>query len=293
MKRKCLAVGIILLFIGVAVAPSINSTIVKTSNDFVEVTSQACGIQGFGNTTVKLTKEQYQNLEQYLVDFRARLNQTTTREEAVPIFKDAVVELNKFGLLPNGMSVEQAQNFITHNSKSTNALKKIPSVLSSSGFSNSFCMIAGRATNCFLAGFITSSLQLIISSLYDTTNSEILETILYMISFLFFWFLLFRNKWEPFNEILSFFSIMSLLTFGGTDSYQGTNPTEGWIYTAGLQGIKNFSGSFFGKIHYPVTSMFGTLYTGAFGFTGIKIQLSYRSWFYLGFALKVNISHSL
>jgi hypothetical protein len=72
--KKCLAVGIILLFIGVAVAPSINSTVVKASNDndLIEVTSQACGIQGFGNTTVKLTKEQYQNLEQYLVDFRAR-----------------------------------------------------------------------------------------------------------------------------------------------------------------------------------------------------------------------------
>jgi hypothetical protein len=32
MKRKCLAVGIILLFIGVTVAPSINSSIVKTEH---------------------------------------------------------------------------------------------------------------------------------------------------------------------------------------------------------------------------------------------------------------------
>ena len=113
--KKLLAIGIIFLFIGVAVAPSINSTVVKASddNDLVEVTSQACGIQGFGNTTVKLTKQQYQNLEQYLVDFRARLNQTTTREEAVPIFKDAVVELNKYGLLPKGMSVEKAQQLVT------------------------------------------------------------------------------------------------------------------------------------------------------------------------------------
>jgi hypothetical protein len=114
MKRKCLAVGIILLFIGVAVAPSINSSVVKTSDDLVEVTSQACGIQGFGgNTTVKLTKEQYQDLQNYLVDFRARLNQTATREEAVPLFKDAVVELNKYGLLPMGINVEKAQRLVT------------------------------------------------------------------------------------------------------------------------------------------------------------------------------------
>ena len=102
--KKCLAVGIILLFIGVAVAPSINSSVVKASNDkdLVEVTSQACGIQGFGKTTVKLTKQQYQNLEQYLVDFRARLNQTTTREEAVPLFKDAVVERAASRSIPAG-----------------------------------------------------------------------------------------------------------------------------------------------------------------------------------------------
>jgi hypothetical protein len=33
MKRKCLAVGIILLFIGVAIAPSINSNVAKAFND--------------------------------------------------------------------------------------------------------------------------------------------------------------------------------------------------------------------------------------------------------------------
>jgi len=35
MKRKCIVVGIILLFIGVAVAPSINFNVVKASNQTV------------------------------------------------------------------------------------------------------------------------------------------------------------------------------------------------------------------------------------------------------------------
>jgi len=114
MKRKVLAVGIILLFIGVALVPSINFNVVKASygNDLVEVTTQACGIKGSGNTTVKLTRQQYQNLKEYLVDFRSRLNQTTTREEAVPLFKEAVVELDNYGLLPKGMSVERAQRLV-------------------------------------------------------------------------------------------------------------------------------------------------------------------------------------
>jgi len=120
--KKGLVVSVILLFIGVAIAPSINFNVVKASddNDLVEVTTQACGIKGYGNTTVKLTRQRYQNLEQYLVEFRARLNTTTTREEAVPIFKEAVVELNKYGLLPKGMSVERAQKLVTGQNQNKN-----------------------------------------------------------------------------------------------------------------------------------------------------------------------------
>jgi hypothetical protein len=145
--KKGLVVSVILLFIGVAVAPSINFTVVKASDDtdLVEVTTQACGINGFGNTTVKLTKQQYQNLEQYLVDFRARLNKTTTREEAVPIFKEAVVELNKYGLLPKGMSVERVQKLVTTNQAHPDVEKLMNSPklsLSHFEFNNVFCLLS-------------------------------------------------------------------------------------------------------------------------------------------------------
>jgi hypothetical protein len=115
LKGKWLAVGIILLFLGVSIAPSINQSIVKASqnDDLIEVTTQVCGISGFRDTTVKLTRQQYTNLEQYLVEVGAKLNQTSSREKAIPIFKEAVVELNKYGLLPKGMSVERAQKLMT------------------------------------------------------------------------------------------------------------------------------------------------------------------------------------
>src|SRR4030042_1933905 len=98
MKTKCLAIGIILLFVGVTIAPTINFNTVKasTDDDLVEVTTQACGINGYGNTTIKLTREQYNDLEEYLVDFRARLNQTSTRDEAIQLLKNAIVEIGKY-----------------------------------------------------------------------------------------------------------------------------------------------------------------------------------------------------
>jgi hypothetical protein len=145
--KKILVSGVIFLLFVVAVAPSINQSVVKASNDndLVEVTTQACGINGFGNTIVKLTREQYQNLEQYLVEFSARLNQTTTRDEAVPIFKDAVVELDKYGLLPRGMSVERAQKLVTTNQAYPNVEKMMNSPklsLSHLEFNNVFCLLS-------------------------------------------------------------------------------------------------------------------------------------------------------
>jgi hypothetical protein len=59
MKRTWLAIGIILLFIGVAIVSSINFHVVKASqgDDLVEVTAQVCSIKGFGDTTVTFTRE--------------------------------------------------------------------------------------------------------------------------------------------------------------------------------------------------------------------------------------------
>ena len=53
MKRKCLAVGIILLFVGVTIAPTINFSTVKASqeDDLVEITTHQDYNQVNGNET--------------------------------------------------------------------------------------------------------------------------------------------------------------------------------------------------------------------------------------------------
>jgi hypothetical protein len=114
MKRKWLAVGIILLFVGVTIAPTINFQVVKasTDDDLVEVTTQVCGIQGYENTIVKLSKEHYAELD-YLFDTLKRdLENASSRQEAKCIIQDAVKELDRQGVLPVGMNVEQAQRYL-------------------------------------------------------------------------------------------------------------------------------------------------------------------------------------
>jgi len=112
--RKGLVISVILLFIGVAVAPSINFNVVKASNDndLVEVTTQACGLDSIRNHTVKLTQEQYQNLQQSLAEFKERVYQTTSREEVNEVFNEFIVELHSYGLLGR-LSIKQAQYLVT------------------------------------------------------------------------------------------------------------------------------------------------------------------------------------
>jgi len=301
--KKLLAVGIIFLFISVAVAQSINFTVVKASNDndLVEVTSQACGIQGFGNTTVKLTKQQYQNLEQYLVDFRARLNKTTTREEAVPIFKEAVVELNKYGLLPKRMSVEQAQKLVTNGYLNEKIMERAESIFHKikTDFlpdTNFFCLVGGELNlSVFVSGIF---MKFVYASLIMGD-----------------WFWSFIDKFFP-SPIFSFLFLLSLiglialyilselhieianhfpLSIGhiigvGWYSHDGA---DGWMDTFGLLGVKKWDGSLLGTL--PTMKILydpGYFDPGVLYFTGLKISLNKDTFnhFFIGSAFWVNIT---
>jgi hypothetical protein len=281
MKMKqLLTIGIIFLFVGVAVAPSINSSVVKASidNDLVEVTSQACGIQDFGNTTVKLTKQQYQDLKQYLVDFRARLNQTTTREEAVPIFKDAVVELDKYGLLPKGMSVEQVQKLILI------------------GYQNTlhFHYIGERKNSYYNGGDIYENYYCLIAGYTSVTASN--GPIACLVAYLGFTIVGLIGFLSGLNP-MQLYSVIGLGEVSHELGYGYTvTPAIGWIYTNGVNGIGKWNGSFYGEIkdqHYTIFRLFNLIWflPAIVGFTGIKIGIPFGNYFYLGNARTVLASN--
>jgi hypothetical protein len=300
--KKLLAFGIILLFIGVAIAPGINFTIIKASNgnDLVEVTTQACGIQGYGNTTViKLTKEQYEDLEQYLVEFRARLNQTTTREEAIPIFKDAVVELDKYGLLPKVMSVEETQGLVTRNYPESPPINVHDIIYGRNQIfnnSNLFCLITGETTrNTRLFSVVEMGCSLLCWFLFVLSffvrcsgdNSAFLNDTISLLKSI-------RNFSSKLNAARLIGT--GIITFG--DSHPASipppyryDPAQGWITTLGVLGKKSWNGTFFGRILqiYPFDSDDYTFYTGAIGFSGIKLDRGNGKLTFLGSAIFVNI----
>jgi hypothetical protein len=296
--KKILAIGVILLFIGVAVAPSINQSVVKASNDndLVEVTTQACGIQGYGNTTVKLTREQYNNLEQYLVEFRARLNQTSTKEEAVPIFKEAVVELDKYGLLPSGMSVERVQKLVTlmcSNQKARDILKRFVGGSQVSGNGNMFCLVAGKAN-------LVNSLGVFYPLRVILLN--ILDLILLLIGFVPIGMLLLLIS-DALLELRSFIFPWYLFSEFGIGylykewdmTWWREHPSTGTIVSLGLFGLKTYSGSFYGQIRSihqdHIITGFAIQASGILGFTGLKIRMLGNN-FLIGSCLLIDLGSS-
>ena len=245
--KKSLVIGIILIFIGAAVAPSINFHVVKASydNDLVEVTTQACGIKGFGDTTIKLTRQQYQNLKEYLVEFRSRLNQTTTGEEAVPLFKEAVVELNKYGLLPKGMNVAQTQRLVLSGYKNA-VIDRLTQKHMDTVYLNLFCLITGIVHIYENIGPISGIGVLI--EFIGAFSSEFIISIGQIIFYL--------------GKIINAISPVAVFNF--------IKPSGGNIITIGLLGIKK-------------TEI--TTYRHIDEFTGIKITgIFSKKTFLLGFA---------
>ena len=295
--KKIITVSIILLFLGIAVAPSINFNTVKASqdDDTVEVTTQACGIKGFKDTTVKLTKDQYQNLEEYLVEFRARLNQTSTIEEAIPIFKNAVVELNTYGLLPKGTNVQKMQRLVTgiyHNTRIISLLKD-RELKPMDENENRFCLIYGSTNQTYFTGpvGIINNLLGWIFLLSDHWFSEQgydgFAGILEWFGILLLWNgLLFAALLGTVNPF-PLFSIVGL----GYRNFLPPNqffPASGWIHTNGVNGEKLWNGSLRGGLSGLFDFLFPFSPAGISGFTGIKLTTR-NNIYYFGFALNVKI----
>lgn len=113
LVRKWSVVPVILLFIGVALTPCIQSKalVSSTQNERVEINIDALGIPGMKSQTMRLSEEQIQSLECILAGVDQKLNQAATTEEARAIFEDAVEQLHAFGLFGT-LSVQQAKSLL-------------------------------------------------------------------------------------------------------------------------------------------------------------------------------------
>jgi hypothetical protein len=219
---------------------------------------------------VTLTRQKASELELLIETISKRLQTATEREEIWTIYHEALSWLQTLGLMNQGQETEKILQVWGRRTSMQSIKNEWPSQLQDIHL-NALCCLAGDTTVTRFAGFRTITLLRIGLWLHQRGFSWLFIDLLLMTS-------LFVDSVKPVSRCHR----MLLGEFG--------LPTErlanGWIVTCGITGIRKSTGWMRGTFGCN----FVTEFTGAFGFTGIKIIHNRGSkTFYLGSALFVCI----
>jgi len=307
MFMKGLAVAVILLFIGVAFAPSINASVVK--DDLVEFDVEFCGLGK--KHTVQLTQQEAEEVEQLFDGIHSRLSEVETRAEAEEIFKEAVVELDKYGLLGR-LSIKQAQQLMVGSNVRQNLLKRFDEMgeeYLDDETANYFCLIMGHLTTIASQGFLFRSCMRNINNLIDVVNkidiwaaengfnkiSELLDILCFYLEEKLFMV-------EIFQELSMLFSIFRPFSFfrnlcAGVKIYyvdmsEDWIPSNGIVTSYGSLGYKQWDGNLWGIASGSIGGFMRRHYPAILSFNGIALTNQEFSTYFLGFAFKADLSNS-
>lgn len=295
--RKGFVLGIIVLFIGVAIAPGIIATVdlsdiasLRTSennnlnNKLVEITVEV----GNGEHKVMLTPDQAEELKNLISRTKTRLDAAKTKEETSAIFNDTVVSLFDFGILPEDMSIEDTKHLVNGMEQNPRIVNKLErwfnrNQVNEEAIDNFLCLIAGNTDKTLFIG--PSLIPSLFLTIVTAVSIDLLDVFL---SILFISGLFNSSFFKPINInwgiLFLLFGGLNFITWqinplalghmvilGGRGPFGMHLPAEGWINTIGLKGIK----------------ILNEFYGGILGFTGIKIcfPLKDRTHFYMGAAL--------
>lgn len=295
--KKALVIGVIFLYISIAIQPVIIAEATIEPDDFnlVEITVEIYELDKTYNHTVMLTKEHVEELELLINKTKTELDGSDNSDVAENIFMNAVLSFNEFSLLPDSISVTEAQRLVKGEEQNPRIVKLFERYYNKNQKSpdnegNTLCLIAGKSINTVFIAPIA------------------LTIFIYGASFIFrnllFWRLFSRNispEIFSFYEKLNYFreafwcvlgaglnflplKIGTFIHYGWIsfdyDDWYGwvidEIPAKGWVSTYGLSGKKQWTGDFSGE---------------AIGFTGIKIFTGLLDFFYLGAALRVKIEN--
>lgn len=108
------AIVVLCLLIGIAVSPDGIGSAVKMRAEVsqIGITTSMFGQGRSYSHSVCLSTQDYQNLQQYLVELQAQFNTTREPREIRCLFLQVVDKLHANGLLPNSMSVQQVHRFV-------------------------------------------------------------------------------------------------------------------------------------------------------------------------------------
>ena len=227
------------------------------------------------------------------------------------LFKDAVAELNKYSLLPKGMSQHEAERLVLGGYAHPRFLHAFDVVQSfsenrsSSDLENNFCLVAGQTMKTQSLGLLP--LSVLVGS-FESLNlaswliflhvgyhlGQIYMTLGKLFLLLGLGTLALGAAMDCFFYLLpiSGFGMISLGGFKSNGYWAYPVPASGWLYTLGAKGKQNWTGEFYGNITVPDVIQIFLPFPGIAGFTGFKISRLFLSDFYIGFAMKTELARN-
>jgi hypothetical protein len=269
LSKKGLTIGIIILFIGLAVAPSISANI--DEKKMIEYTTEIYGL-GEGKRTIKLTQEQSKDFERLMDEIQFDFNNTKTISDAKEIVSNAIAKLDDYGLFGD-LTAKSVERLILSGISRQCLSSRVVNKLNNLGFwnTNILCVIGGYCKNILfirMLGYLVGHPNLLNFFIYPLYHINPLK-------------------------------LMSVIQFGSNSwSFEGptyTTYAKGILSSIGLLGIKCWIGEMIGIADELSGQLFYSgweRYIGVIGYTGIQIsRLEQYDTFLLGSAIYVSIEH--
>ncbi|MCK4416483.1 MAG: hypothetical protein KAU84_04945 [Thermoplasmatales archaeon] len=306
MKKKIIGILVCMLLIGTAVLTASGTVLIEktsksTNHEFIELTTEICGIPGLQSFSVKITKQDYHKLETLFDTIKSRFDTTSTRNGAEEIFEEAVIELNKIGLLPMGMNICQIKQLVIGGFLNSLHMRfqdtfRLNHLSNKSGNTN--CLVIGKTDYTYFRPFPALVIDIpifytLLEYLYSI-SSPIASILLLPYAFRVMQPLKFGSQ--------AYFGQRYKLTEQGNVTRDDSYSSSGWVWTIGSNGIQKWNDTFYGnlyckyqkKIYEDVDVIWENWDpVGVIGFIGIKIGILSPDidTFYIGFARKVNYSY--
>jgi len=271
--KKWLAIGILVMLMGIAIFPSLTAHM--QNDNFITVKIKTYDTFDSKSYNVSLSMQEYEHLEELLHNIEFKLKNCTSIDETKSIFKASIVEFHKLGLLGD-RSVEKAQMLVTeeHNKPVETYAEKLnyPNIMREG--LNFICLTAGRSNESFMIAPVNT----------------ILAAFFILVGAVFLW-------WSYLGSL--FCGLLCLLSLqipaGGlgvilngksleTDHGYFTEPSHGWTFSIGLNGVRYHNGTFQGDLYDFVDGQENSatiIHCSALGFSGVTIQ-TLKEMFHIG-----------
>jgi hypothetical protein len=235
--------------------------------------------------------------EKIFNELKSKLDTVTTKQGTITLFKEIIVKLNDYGLLPKGMTVKRTQRLVTWCYLKSELIQTFQNN-NENNAGNSNCFVVGITNNTFFRPYPTIyDIPIIYYLRFNTSFGDFFNFLI--------WFYVIRAslpfKLGPYAYVGERYKLVE----NGNTTYEHIDASSGWVWTNGLDGVKKWNGTFYGSLYtkYRKSSEDDNNYAeswlpvGIRGFVGINLFNSIsmgteKSTFYIGFAREVNFTYS-